>query len=334
MNNWKKIWKEEIDITVNRLDGSSEQVKAKSRSIKRRWYSAIACACALVLAVAVCFNVLKPAPKSSSVVLLEINPSIAFVVDANGKVSEYSSTNSDADIILSQTGVEEQLKGKSLDKALENFVDKAYEMGFVDYASDVIRISSDVNIEAIRSKLEQKFIENNINIYVAGDKLSKKDFAERLGLDVNGDNVGDLVERVKKLPEKFMNSADKILKNIDDIIEEVEEMFANVEDVMHPAFVSQVNMLKTYFEQFAYMTPFDIAQYILNNTALLPELLDNVQEVLNKLQEYRVESHKDRYHGARPEVNEEDYREFINNIKDGGGSLSDYFEQHRGGRRA
>ena len=330
MNKWKQIWKEEIDRTVNRLDGTTECSKARKPALKRRIYSLIACACALVIAVSVCFNMLKPAPASSSVVLLEINPSIAFVIDENGKVSGYSATNSDADIILSQTGVEGMLKGLSINKALENFIDKAYQMGFVDYASDVIRISSNIDVEGIRTKLEQKFIENNINVLVAGDKLSNKDFAERLGLGVDGNQVGDIVEKVKNLPEKFMENTDKILSNINSIIAEVEDMLEHVDEVMNHYFVAEVRNLQDYFEQLAGMDTFEIFAFVSSN---FDQFVVKAGEMINKLQEYRVEKNKDKYQSTRPEFDENDYRQNLNDIINVNGSLSNYFEQHKGGRR-
>jgi len=289
MIGWKRKWKSEIDSTISRFEGESARAKERPTFIlKRRFISALACCFALIVAVYACFTLIKPAPTDSSVVLLEINPSIAFVVDDEGKVSSYSATNADADVVLA-SGL--KLKGKTLTKSVELFVHKSCELGFADFNSDVIRLSSTADVTKCKNKLEDLFVKENINVYIDTQKLNAKDFAELVG--VNGENTKQIINNVKKLPEKFFDEHKNLLSSITVIREQIDDMLFYVTMYM-PEKAGRISELVEYFASF---NPEDFT---------LETLMEKIEVTLEELNGYRAEKNGKDYHN-RPEVSKDDY---------------------------
>lgn len=69
-------------------------------------------------------------------VVLEINPGVLFLTDKKGNVTGVKSLNSDADVILVDEDVANELEGKPLAESAEIFIDYALKLGFLDYESD------------------------------------------------------------------------------------------------------------------------------------------------------------------------------------------------------
>ena len=164
MSSWKKLLKEETERSVKNLKLSDEvrnapvsvrekdahptkkgiltRIAASVSSFfgklfqKRAVAAALACAVCLCVAIPSVFAIMNVSNGEPCAVVLEINPGVLFLTDKKGNVTGVKSLNSDADVILVDEDVANELEGKPLAESAEIFIDYALKLGFFDYESD------------------------------------------------------------------------------------------------------------------------------------------------------------------------------------------------------
>lgn len=198
MRKFKKRWLRELDAMTPPLDKAvlaepiPECEKKQLPFYIRFQKPAVAVLCLLIISVSVLFLLPKAPPADefvTSAVMLEINPKAVFVTGEDGTVTEVVSLNSDADLILSDTGRRGELIGKPLSDAMVSFLDYSARAGYINLDEpDAIRLSATADAtEALVSDtaaaLRSYFSENNIKALVADGFLSVSDFAARLGAE-------------------------------------------------------------------------------------------------------------------------------------------------------
>ena len=161
MRSWKKMWKDELDALppVGRqvLDAPSPAVcdevtvnadGSLTRKKKILAFTLPPALVAVVLAVVLVCVFLLPVRDAVQryAFMLEINPSVTVVTDADGTVTGVAATNADADIVLAD-GVAESMLGKPVGDALVIFADRAAMLGFIDTEGEsaVLRLDSEVS---------------------------------------------------------------------------------------------------------------------------------------------------------------------------------------------
>lgn len=300
MKTWQERWFEELDAATpaltddvrnapiesadvsssTREDGNEQKnVFQKLFATKKSRIIGIASACAacLVGLGIVLPSVLNPyTPPANSptitasaneAVVVEINPEAVFSVDGEGKVLSVLANNVDADVILSSSARIEEMEGKSIETAVEIFVDYAAKLGFLDYSTpDAIRISASKNesVEKLNDSLQTFFCERGAMIVIIPETVTVETLCQRIGVDAQDTNK--LVEKLNGLPELYSRRKAEGKEGKD--LEELYRETIPVEDV------------KSYFEE-----------TLLTNIEKIEKNIADVRTLKAKSQE--IYSHKD-----------------------------------------
>lgn len=138
---------------------------------KRAVAAALACAVCLCVAIPSVFAIMNVSNGEPCAVVLEINPGVLFLTDKKGNVTGVKSLNSDADVILVDEDVANELEGKPLAESAEIFIDYALKLGFFDYESDE-------NAIKFTAEKDLPFIEESVT--AAENYFRKKAYIPRL----------------------------------------------------------------------------------------------------------------------------------------------------------
>ena len=225
MSNWKKLLKEETERSAKNIVLSDEvknaSVPAKHKNEKNGqniWdklknFVLTKKPIAAALAVAVCFVIafptvfaVKNASAKTTEIMLEINPSALFIADKNGKVKSVKATNSDADVILSDEDILNELTGKPVSESVEIFIDNAARLGYINLESDenAVRITSSKDnkeTDEVVAAAKKYFLGKGVYSVVLKETISAKELSEMAGVSASGEK--DFKSAVKSLPELY-----------------------------------------------------------------------------------------------------------------------------------
>ncbi|MDD7165387.1 MAG: hypothetical protein PUI31_01720 [Clostridia bacterium] len=233
MSSWKKLLKEETERSVKNLKLSDEvrnapvSVREKQETIptktgiltriaagvssffgklfqKRAVAAALACAVCLCVAVPSVFAIINASKGEPCAVVLEINPGVLFLTDKKGNVTGVKSLNSDADVILADKNVIDELEGKPLAKSAEIFIDYALRLGFFDYESDenAIKFTAEKDLPFIEESVtaaENYFCEKGVYSAVIKDITSSETISEKAGVTAAGNKLGSSASNLSVL---------------------------------------------------------------------------------------------------------------------------------------
>lgn len=227
MKSWKKRLNAELDSATPPLDKEIENAVLPARAddvikqgdviAKRKTgFTAIAAgSVALLLAlifaisyIAGAFNK-KPTVPDSLVFTLEINPAVSFITDGDGNVVSLSAINSDADVILSDDKILNELLNVNVKTAAVTFADYAAKLGYLDVSAtqNAVRLScseeTDENtITEITGGLRDYFKSNGIYAVVIENVVSASALGEIIGTE-NSSTLAELSETVEKLSVRY-----------------------------------------------------------------------------------------------------------------------------------
>lgn len=144
----------------------------------------------------------------SAMATVEINPTVTFVMDENGTVTDVLAGNVDADVILSDADAINSMKGKEFKVAVKSFVEYATTLGYLDAnGSDVVRISStgdfeDEWLDGATTEISAYFNNNNIKSPLISEKVDYNTFKNRCNLG-DFDDIDELYDWAKDALELF-----------------------------------------------------------------------------------------------------------------------------------
>lgn len=251
MKSWKKRLNEEFDKAAPALNDevlNAPIVTARTVTTTRATQSArrkggwFACGTAVALAaIFVTLGVLgvfNVAPKADKFVFaLDINPSVSFVTDADGIVLGVQAQNADADVVISNQLLREQINGQPLSEAIVAYTDYAVQLGYLSAnEKSAVRLSTsnetdDKLLQNVSSSLSSYFKEHGIFAAVVEDKVPTSDLCARFGVGATSlselsstletvsaffaeRNVSEATEEeIKSLHDKFVDS-DEVLKYV------------------------------------------------------------------------------------------------------------------------
>lgn len=204
MKSWKKHWKNELNkftpplsenvknvpILIAKNTDFNNDYNIKKSFKTKKLIPIMSSLVSLTLCIIVLFAFLiKPSKIMDNFIFtLEINPTITISTDKNGIITGFISSNIDADIILSNEDVQNNMKGKHLENALKYYTDYAVKLGFIDLESkkSAVRISGLENnklLEKAQSSIENYFLEKGAFIVVAKETINKKEFSFRSSIN-------------------------------------------------------------------------------------------------------------------------------------------------------
>lgn len=159
----------------------------------RVWATAAACSLAVVFIGGITLSLL-PSPENgteySSYLYLDINPSVAVLLDGNGKVAKLVSRNEDGDRLLKDATFKNGVLGADASVAVKQLADRAAKMGYIDLLSDgsngdfnEIRLSlfgdstiSKERLIELQSTVTDYFCERGVFVYVDVSQTVLEDF--------------------------------------------------------------------------------------------------------------------------------------------------------------
>lgn len=236
MKNWKKTLKNELDQIVPEL---REDVKnapiivdrqykptAKEKilsffSPKNKKVFSAALSFALVFVFCLVMIPLFNIPTTENVVIVEINPKVALVVDEKGVVTEVSSLNVDSDVILQSKDNIEIIKGKTIGEAVKNLTDVAFKLGYLK-ENGAVKISALENSQVITSAIESVesyFCEKGLLAVVFSQEITKEQLVEKIGfLDSTVEDVIKTVKQTQLFSKREANK-EKLKELYDDMVD-------------------------------------------------------------------------------------------------------------------
>ncbi|MCC8090192.1 MAG: PepSY domain-containing protein, partial [Oscillospiraceae bacterium] len=128
----------------------AEKSAPAKRSVWRR-FAAIAAALVLFVGIG-SYSMGRRAAAVDSIILLDVNPSISISVNANEKVLSAEALNADAETVLGNM----DLKGVSLDVAVNAIIGAMLQAGYLDEARNSILVSVESGDAARGAALEQE----------------------------------------------------------------------------------------------------------------------------------------------------------------------------------
>ena len=139
------------------IDAVVENNVAKKRMPKAKIAMASFVVCCLIV-VCTCVGIFVPRNDSTTPVVneityvtIDINPSFTIKL-INGKVADISSNNKDAGIVLAGIDKENELVGKTFDKAINRVLEESAITGFIDYSSEEAQKSRNAVIIGVMDK--------------------------------------------------------------------------------------------------------------------------------------------------------------------------------------
>lgn len=235
MNSWKKMLKQETEKSVRNLKMSqevrnaslprkekTEQTERKDGNFKsfftvKRLAAFAAAFVALCIAVIPCAIAINNAAENGKrcEVLLEVNPSVLFVTDKNGKITDVKSMNSDADVILCDDETVERICGLPLGEGAEVFLDRAARLGYIDLDSknNAVKLSSDKAFDFVddcAEGLKKYFCEKGVYSVVLSETVEIGEFAEKLGISASDEK--EMTAKASGLSKLYGERTDDISK--------------------------------------------------------------------------------------------------------------------------
>ena len=203
---WKSKWKKEIDSVLPKFScgDSDRSVTVRKVPNKRRtfkYFLATAVAAVLVLTCVLSTSLFVPPVQSKKAIMVEINPSVVFVIDESDKIISAKPLNEDADVILTESS---DFIGKDSKTALKTYLDKALELGYLSFESSAVRLSSDDwdnGVDAIKTEMQNFLLNKGARSAVIENKVSKEEFSTLLGISLSEQSI---VDSVTNLPEYFI----------------------------------------------------------------------------------------------------------------------------------
>ena len=128
---------------------------------------------------------------TNSVVLFDVNPSLKIVADENERIVSVSSANEDADVLIVEDGVLENIIGNTLNGGIEILIEKCVEYGYIDNSnSNAIKVTVANDNESkskeisnnVKTKVEQFLKDKNIGAVFTVVNENIKNTAEKLGI--------------------------------------------------------------------------------------------------------------------------------------------------------
>lgn len=221
MKSWKKRLKDEFNASAPALreevlnapiiraqeDVQPKVVRTKKWSIFAG--SGLAVVLAVVFVVMGVLGVFSSAPQPDNYVFaLDINPSVSFITDSDGIVVEVKSLNSDADVIVSNSEIIDNVKSKPISQAIVFYTDYAAKLGYLDVTATktAVRLSTSSETDmqlfsAVSSSLSNYFKQNGIFAAVVEDVVQADEFGKRLGVDAN--SLEQLTAKLKATSDCF-----------------------------------------------------------------------------------------------------------------------------------
>ena len=159
--------------------------------------------------------------KIVAVVTMDINPSVSLSLNSMGKVIKAEGINEDGKKLLEDN----KLKGKSLEKAIDNISDLVIDNGYFSNGNNHILVNVEGEIKEDISKiLTNEIKENNIECEIIFQELSdsSKENASKYGIS---ENKASYIEEVIKNNNDitFEDLKDKSINEINKFIEEKKE---------------------------------------------------------------------------------------------------------------
>lgn len=227
MKSWKKRLNAEFDSATPPLDKTIENapVPARADDVQRQGdviakrklgFTAIAAGCmalliALVFAIsyiAGAFNK-KPTVPDSLVFTLEINPAVSFITGGDGNVVSVNALNDDADVILSDDKILNELLNANVKTAAITFADYAAKLGYLNVSAtkNAVRLScsdetNENTITEITDGLRDYFKDKGIYAVVIENVVSASALGEIIGTE-NISTLAELSETVKNLSVRY-----------------------------------------------------------------------------------------------------------------------------------
>lgn len=206
MKFWKSQWKKELEDSLPKnCSAVSQQVEQNGEQLshvltkRRNWIiTAISLALALMIALAVGLSLIKPT-NTLRVFALEINPSAVFVVDQKGVITNASSVNFDADVILSDDERRSQIVGKTVKDGVNAFIEYAIQLGYMDVTNDSMKVTG-VNefINTVKESAKAYLTQKGANVEVLQSKKTTQEFGNYFGIDFK--NEQEIFDKIKELP--------------------------------------------------------------------------------------------------------------------------------------
>jgi len=228
MKSWKNRWKDELDKVTpplrddvknapipaaENMENNGGNTAALSNN-KQKLIPIIAAITALLIcAVILCVCFIKPAETFDKILFtLEINPAVTMTADENGIVTGVIASNADADIILSDENVRNNIKGKSIDEAVTYCTDCAAKLGYIDLEQNgsAVRISGLGNENLLvkaKTALETYFTDKGLFVVVVAENVNKDEFSLRSGISAE--------DAAKFITESSALFSDRKAENLD-----------------------------------------------------------------------------------------------------------------------
>lgn len=373
MRSWKKRWERELDEMIPPLfeQSSNKEVRVSKKHSFFSWFSlhkkrVCACLASAFVAAACCFSLpyFLSFPDSSSsdsqppestangytMVGIEINPAAVFCVDGNGAVVSVLASNADADLILNNEARREEMTGKTVEQAVQVFVDYAAQLGFLEFSqTSAVRVTGctdEAPVDSVCSAVEAYFKRKGALGVVVDRALEWDVFCEDFQIPKNK-NLEETAENAASLSVLYMQRSEDWESSYKELVES--EMTAAAQAVR-----------REYQEQIVeYLIgagiPETLLEFVLNNytdeeivqlakqlhleVPISEELLSypqNEKEYEEKIRTYftqryetRLSEHKEMYQAERPTIEEKDYKQYVDEVIAEYGSLESYWEERK-----
>jgi len=186
----------------------------------------------------------------SCVVQFDLNPSIEFCVDEEGKVISVTCLNDDgAELISGQVFI-----GENIENAAKKFIELAKEHGYIisekaGEAKDQINIAisgakanADSIYNSINSKVEKVISDAKLNVELHKEYLSKEKLKEKLNDCLSGIDTSNLTEeeiakalsdcrkQIEGITSPIMQDMYYILHNYEEILAEAKGLITEIEE--------------------------------------------------------------------------------------------------------
>lgn len=224
MKQIKQQWEEELDKVVPNLRQDVQNEPIPAQPTKTYWWQAFAnfvfsnkrpfavatsfCLVFIIAVVALLPAINTPQQAFATTVMVEVNPSATFAVDKDGIVTNVVANNGDADVLLSNANVAQQLKGVPVEQSVQTFVDYCAQLGYLNLAQQsAVRVSTCENgnhavLDKVSERMETYFQQKGAFVAVVAQSLNLQQFAERAGMEATK-NLNQLVEKVQNLATTY-----------------------------------------------------------------------------------------------------------------------------------
>lgn len=205
-------------------DGGEKRVRAPHR--KARFTVAVS-AIAAVLVVAIVLAVVVP-PLFESVpeqgeagyLLMNINPDVEILFDAEGKVTSVRSGNADADVLLADETFRSSLVGGSVEAAAAAVAERALEMGYIDgdaASPDAVGLTvvGGEGAAKIGAAVRVVFVQAGAACVVVAGTADKTWLAERF--DVAEGALEDMLASVEAGADNFFERTAQEIEDVSDL---------------------------------------------------------------------------------------------------------------------